>query len=169
MPVFLDFEASSLGKNSYPIEVGWVRANGKSDSLLIKPAETWTDWDPEAEAIHGISRQALEDNGIEHGLVCERLLELWNGDRVFASAPSWDGHWLSMLLRAAGQPRHKVRLEDTEVAFAEAAAGRGLSAARAQVIIAAARASAAAQPVAHRAEADARREWGVWRAVLDAS
>ena len=166
MPVFLDFEASSLGKNSYPIEVGWVRTDGEGESLLIKPAEGWTEWDPNAEAIHNISRQELEDNGVEVTEACERVLQLWDGNRVFASAPSWDGHWLSMLLRGAGYPRHLIRLEDTEVAFAEAAAQRGLRPEEAQAVIEAARAQAAAEPVAHRAQEDARREWRVWRQVL---
>jgi hypothetical protein len=31
-----------------------------------------------------------------------------------ASAPSWDGKWLSILLRAAGLPRHSLRLRDTD-------------------------------------------------------
>ena len=166
MLIFLDFEASSLEKQSYPIEVGWVREDGTGDSLLIKPAPDWTDWDAGAEAIHHITREELEDKGIEVTEACERVLQLWDGNRVFASAPSWDGHWLSMLLRAAGHPRHLVRLEATEVAFAEAAAQRGLGAQEVQAVIAAARAEAAAKPVAHRAQEDARREWQTWRQVL---
>ena len=38
MLVFLDFEASSLGKRSYPIEVGWVFEDGRSEAHLIRPA-----------------------------------------------------------------------------------------------------------------------------------
>ena len=166
MLVFLDFEASSLEKKSYPIEVGWVLEDGRGESLLIKPAPDWIDWDPDAEAIHGITRGELEDKGSPHTEVCERLLRLWDGgNRVFASAPSWDGHWLSVLLRAAGQPRHLVRLEDTEVAFAEAGRERGLAGEEAVAVIEAARERAAAEVVAHRAQADARREWSVWREV----
>jgi hypothetical protein len=54
---FLDFEASSLGKQGYPIEVAWVFANGEEESHLIRPAEAWTDWDVKAGRIHGISRE----------------------------------------------------------------------------------------------------------------
>jgi hypothetical protein len=50
MLAFLDFEASSLGKKSYPIEVAWVFEDGTSESHLIKPAPEWTDWDPAAQA-----------------------------------------------------------------------------------------------------------------------
>ena len=53
---FLDFEASSLGKQGYPIEVAWVLSNGEEESHLIRPDPTWTDWDLKAEAIHGIAR-----------------------------------------------------------------------------------------------------------------
>ncbi|WP_173087983.1 transcriptional regulator [Devosia sp. 1635] len=166
MLVFLDFEASSLEKQSYPIEVGWVREDGSGESLLIKPAPGWTDWDPGAEAIHHITREELVDKGVEATEACERVLQLWDGNRVFASAPSWDGHWLSMLLRAAGHPRHLVRLEATDLAFAEAAASRGLGPDEAQAVIEAARAEADSQPVAHRAQEDARREWQIWRKVL---
>lgn len=34
MLVFLDFEASSLGKRSYPIEVAWVVEDGRSEAHL---------------------------------------------------------------------------------------------------------------------------------------
>ncbi|WP_171905933.1 hypothetical protein [Sphingobium phenoxybenzoativorans] len=55
MLVFLDFEASSLAKRSYPIEVGWVFEDGSSAAYLIRPAPDWTDWDAGAAAIHGIA------------------------------------------------------------------------------------------------------------------
>lgn len=45
MVVFLDFEASSLAKLSYPIEVAWVFEDGASETHLIQPAPQWTDWD----------------------------------------------------------------------------------------------------------------------------
>lgn len=58
--IFFDIEASSLGPDSYPIEVGWVSVKPNdeivSGAMLIKPAADWTDWSQEAEAVHGISR-----------------------------------------------------------------------------------------------------------------
>ena len=45
MRVFLDFEASSLSKDSYPIEVGWAGEDGSTEAHLIRPAPDWTDWD----------------------------------------------------------------------------------------------------------------------------
>jgi hypothetical protein len=121
MQVFIDFEASSLGKDSYPIEVGWVFVDGRSEGHLIRPAPTWTDWNVEAEAIHGIARTTLEREGVPHERVAARMIEVLDGHDLFASAPSWDGKWLSVLLRAAGLPRHALRLRDTEEAHDEIA------------------------------------------------
>ena len=122
MKVFLDFEASSLSDRSYPIEVAWVFQNGRSEDHLIAPAPSWKDWDDAAERIHGISRAMLEAEGKPHDVVANRMVEALTGHDLFASAPSWDGKWLSVLLRAAGLPRHILRLRDTDDALREAAA-----------------------------------------------
>src|SRR5882724_13215124 len=105
MLVFLDFEASSLSKTSYPIEIGWVFEDGKGEGHLIRPAPGWTDWDGSAAIIHGISRAELERRGTPHDEVCRHMVDSFTGHALFASAPSWDGKWLSVLLRAAGFPR----------------------------------------------------------------
>ena len=121
MVVFLDFEASSLAKLSYPIEVAWVFEDGASETHLIQPAPQWTDWDAEAEAIHRISRETLQNEGDPHDAVARRMVDQLSGHSLFASAPSWDGKWLSALLRAAKLPRHALRLRDSDEALAEAA------------------------------------------------
>jgi hypothetical protein len=121
MVVFLDFEASSLSKLSYPIEVAWVFEDGASETHLIRPASQWTDWDAEAEAIHRIARETLQDGGEPHDSVARRMVDQLSGHSLFASAPSWDGKWLSALLRAAKLPRHALRLRDSDEARAEAA------------------------------------------------
>ena len=160
---FLDFEASSLGKQSYPIEVGWVGEDGNGEAHLIHPAPGWTDWDASAALVHGITREQLEREGEPHEQVCARVIELFAKNTVLASAPSWDGHWLSMLLRVSGRPRHLVRLKDSDVAFAQAAQlGGGDIAARIQA------AKDAAKPSGHRALGDARREWAIWRSLVEA-
>lgn len=121
MFAFLDFEASSLAKLSYPIEVAWVFEDGSSESHLIRPASQWIDWAVEAEAIHRISRETLEAEGTPHDVVARRMVDQLSGHELFASAPSWDGKWLSALLRAAKLPRHALRVRDTEEARIEAA------------------------------------------------
>lgn len=168
--LFLDFEASSLGKDSYPIEVGWVFENGNGNGRLIRPAADWDDWDPAAEAIHGIPLRALYEAGDSVEDVCAELVGLAQTHTLLASAPSWDGHWLSMLLRAAGQPRHLIRLQDSDVAFEAAARqrlGRDATDEAVASLIARARSTVESAPAQHRAGPDARREWHIWRTIQD--
>ena len=122
MRAFLDFEASSLSDDSYPIEVGWVFEDGRREAHLIRPAPQWLDWDKRAEALHGISRTRLEAEGAAHDVVAQRVLEALADHDVYVGAPSWDGKWLSMLFRAAGLPRHIMRLKDSAEAQFETAA-----------------------------------------------
>lgn len=117
MKVFLDFEASSLSNQSYPIEVAWVFQDGRSEHHLIAPAPTWSDWDAASEAVHGISRATLAADGKPMVFVANRMVEALTGHDLFASAPSWDGKWLSVLLRGAGLPRHALRLRDSDEAL----------------------------------------------------
>lgn len=119
MKVFLDFEASSLSDRSYPIEIAWVFEDGRSEAHLIAPAPGWNDWDDVSEPIHGISRGMLEADGEPHDRVATRMVEALAGYDLFASAPSWDGKWLSVLLREAALPRHLLRLRDTDQAISE--------------------------------------------------
>lgn len=172
MLVFLDFEASSLGKQSYPIEVGWVFEDGRAQSFLIRPAPGWTDWDGQAEAIHGIARATLIAEGTAHDEVAERMIAALDGHDCRASAPSWDGKWLSVLLRAAGLPRHSLRLGDSDDAHRQAAEAilapilpaAGLQAAVAEAL-ALGEVRAPDEPPAHRALADAREERQRWLQV----
>ena len=168
MNVFLDFEASSLSNESYPVEVAWVFQDGRSESHLIAPADGWVDWDPRAEAIHGIARATLMQEGEAHDVVAGRMVEALTGHDLFASAPSWDGKWLSVLLRAAGLPRHALRLRDTDEALRATVTGilqPAVAPARLDIevhgIIARANAAKTAQPV-HRALADATAEYETW-------
>jgi len=169
--VFLDFEASSLGKQGYPIEVAWVFASGEEESHLIKPAESWTDWDPKAGRIHGISRQQLQTDGEPVEDVAHRMMTVLSGRKLYATAPSWDGKWLSRLLRAAGIPRHALRLEDTELAhrrvirevLRNACVPEDLHRALLNDILAQAeKRDDERGPAAHRALADAQREQQRW-------
>lgn len=175
MRVFLDFEASSLADRSHPIEVAWVFQDGRQESHLIAPAPSWTDWDEKAEAIHHISRDLLAAEGEPHDRVAARMLEALDGHDLFASAPSWDGKWLSALLRSAGIPRHALRLRDTDEALRETAteilsAVFGGAQLERDVHNLVARAGAGdATPPAHRALADAAAERAKWVRVRDAA
>jgi DNA polymerase III epsilon subunit-like protein len=169
MRVFLDFEASSLGKKGYPIEVGWVSEDGQSEAYLITPAPNWTDWDDKAEAIHGISRATLASQGAPVDRVATRMVEVLSDHALYASAPSWDGKWLSVLLRAAGLPRHSLRLRDTEEArqqvmtelLGDVIPPEELHATVSELLEQAA-AFGKSLAVSHRALADAEQERQIW-------
>jgi len=172
--VFLDFEASSLGKRGFPIEVGWVMEDGTGEGHLIRPAPGWEEWDASAERIHGISLERLEREGEAHDGVARRMVEVLSGHALHASAPSWDGQWLSRLLRAAGLPRHALRLRDTDDAQAEVALSEleragvpgGAREALAKAVLETVRGEEEAKgPPAHRALDDARRELRLWQEV----
>ena len=174
MIVFVDFEASSLGKKGFPIEVGWVAEDGTGEGHLIRPAPGWEEWDASAERVHGIPRDRLQREGEPHDSVARRMVEALAAHDLYASAPSWDGQWLSRLLRAAGLPRHALRLRDTEEAQRDAATA-ALAAAEVpeerrvamieEVLGAVRRSNEGEGPPAHRALDDARRELRLWQAV----
>ena len=173
MIVFLDFEASSLGKRGFPIEVGWAGEDGSEAGHLIRPAPGWDEWSEEAERVHGISRERLLREGERHDALARRMVAALTGHALYASAPSWDGQWLSRLLRAAGLKRHALRLGDTDEAqertaervLVEAGVPGGKRPALVRGIVEAARAAHRGQAPAHRALDDARRELALWQDV----
>lgn len=101
-PNIMDIEASGFGFDSYPIEIGVVLGDGSKYCALIKPADGWQFWTAEAERIHGLSREVLQEHGkpIQH--VAAELNE-FIGDRVVYS-DGWvvDKPWLSRLFYDAG-------------------------------------------------------------------
>jgi DNA polymerase III epsilon subunit-like protein len=174
MIVFLDFEASSLSKKSYPIEVAWITEKGDTFSALLRPIRDWTDWSADAERTHGISKERLIREGQPVNEVAHRMVKALRGHDLFASAPSWDGKWLSVLLRAAGLPRHTLRLQLSDDAFRRAARGILLPGTEEEEIARLVEeVIAETEPTtpAHRALDDARlelRRWEVTRARAEA-
>ena len=172
MHVFLDFEASSLADKSFPIEVAWVFEDGRSRSSLLRPAPGWTDWSADAERIHGISRARLEAEGAAVDIVAHDMVETLSGHQLHASAPSWDGKWLSVLLRAAGLPRHALRLGKSDDAFAATARdilGTTANDAEIAALVNGIIAETEPHPPAHRALADASLELDRWQRVRQAA
>lgn len=100
-PAFLDFEASSLDLiTSYPIEVGVCLSDGDVHSWLIRPHVLWLDWSDTAQQVHGISRDTLEQEGVQVRQVAHHLNELLTGE-VYCDAWTFDSFWLHRLYRAA--------------------------------------------------------------------
>jgi hypothetical protein len=111
---FIDFEASSLAKESYPIEVGYARldlSSGEiiSDGFLIAPEKSWFDWSPESEKIHGINRIDCVQYGTSAMVAAENLNERFGTNPVFCDAPSFDGMWNRRLFETVDfKPSFKI-------------------------------------------------------------
>ncbi|KMS52876.1 hypothetical protein V474_25380 [Novosphingobium barchaimii LL02] len=102
-PTLIDFEASCLPEygQSYPIEVAVARTDGSSRAWLIRPAEQWRywDWSDEAEALHGISREMLEAEGLPPAQVLSEMAAFIEDCPVYADA-DLDQYWLEVLCQA---------------------------------------------------------------------
>jgi len=101
LPAIIDLEASGFGRGSYPIEVGVALADGSVHALLIKPADSWVHWDEKAEAIHGISREHLMENGKTPREVAMYLNDMCAGQTLYSDAWSFDSSWLGRLFDEA--------------------------------------------------------------------
>jgi hypothetical protein len=118
-PAFIDFEASSLDLiASYPIEVGLCLPDGGLHSWLIRPHVLWHDWSESAQAIHGISRDRLVEEGLSVSQVAHHLNELLRG-QVFCDAWTFDSFWLHRLYRAANM-RPSFQLESVSMLLSPA-------------------------------------------------
>jgi hypothetical protein len=105
-PCFLDIEASSFARESYPIDVAWSDAEGEIHRCLVSPRHVphWTDWDPAAEAIHGIDHARLLRNGWDPSYVAAMIEEDLRGQVVYSDAPEFDRHWLQRLFEVVDRP-----------------------------------------------------------------
>ena len=112
LPQFIDFEASSLGEGSYPIEVAWSTNDGQIHEYLISPAtiDSWTDWDSDSQAVHGISRECLLSNGVNPSVVCEAICGSLSDNVLYSDGQPFDEKWLRMLLAAAGRDATQIRV-----------------------------------------------------------
>ncbi|MDV7338859.1 hypothetical protein RYZ26_04610 [Terasakiella sp. A23] len=102
-PRFIDFEASGLSEDSYPIEVAWNGEGGSVESYLIKvqDIEEWTHWDPHAETdAHQISLESLDALGDPPAVVAKRMNEALKGETLYSDAIQFDQFWLNRLFEA---------------------------------------------------------------------
>ncbi|MGF1726140.1 hypothetical protein [Photobacterium nomapromontoriensis] len=146
----LDFEASGLSEQSYPIEVGYSLPDGTGNSLYINPltaSDVWQHWDEYAEQeIHQISRHKLQCDGVPVVEVCQHLNEvLGKYEQVFCDS-QWDLFWLGRLYHAAHM-RPSFTLTEVGMWLKQE---NGIERAHFQQTL------AELGPVKHRAESDAR-------------
>lgn len=108
-PSILDIEASGFGRASYPIEVGYALADGRTRCTLIRPPAHWTHWDPHAEQIHGIRRDLLLHHGRAPAEVARMLNDDLAGQTVYCDGWAHDYPWLAALFEEAdARPAFKL-------------------------------------------------------------
>jgi hypothetical protein len=192
MIYFLDFEASSLANDSFPIEIALVDENGQGEHYLIRPAPEWLDadghplaWGADSERIHSISFAALLADGVAHDRVAKRVAHvLGRGNaQVYSDGSESDGCWMRRLLGAA-DILLPVSVLDIQTLYGSAcgplltlippegtdnrwrAEQRIRNLAR-EVVAAAEEAEHICSRVQHRALPDAESLWRTWRAIRD--
>ena len=97
---FIDFEASGIAPDSYPIEVAVVFPGGEYQAL-IQPASYWDHWSYDAQDMHQITREQLVNEGTPAIQVAQRMNELFDGKILCSDNPA-DCFWLDVLYEAAG-------------------------------------------------------------------
>lgn len=97
---FVDFEASGIAPDSYPIEIAVAAADFEYQAL-IRPARYWTHWSWDAQDMHGIARESLMAEGIEPNVFAVELNTRFAGAMLCSDSPQ-DGFWLEILYEAAG-------------------------------------------------------------------
>jgi hypothetical protein len=104
--VFLDFEASSLDDESWPVEVGYAASDGAEDGFLVARHRDWSmeHWDRNSANLHGISLADLDESGISAAAAVDRLAAKLSNTIVVSDAPAFENHWLRRMSTAAGKP-----------------------------------------------------------------
>lgn len=161
-PVFIDFEASSLSPESWPIEVGLAWLDGKRvavESKLIRPRPEWpeSDWNAESQSVHGIPRPDLDDASLPD-VVAKWLLGTVEGRSLVSDAPEFDQRWLNRLLGCRGP-----EIADFDSVLWEAFSSEGCVA---PGRLHRAYKNMRSRPTLHRAGADAANLAYAWRAGI---
>lgn len=152
--LWVDIEASSLSVDSWPCEFGWVAADLKADSFLIRPLQKWSDWSVISEMIHGIRLENLMDHGIDAVEAAREINRVCSGRKVLSDNPEMDQSWLSQLFHDVGISQ-QFTLQDSKQLEAMAAALSKMTPGWAQSMVEQVNARF---PHPHRAAPDARRE-----------
>lgn len=97
---FIDFEASGIAPDSYPIEVAVVYPGGEYQTL-IQSARCWDHWSYDAQDMHQITREQLIAEGTPALEVATAMNRLFDG-KILCSDNPVDCYWLEVLYEAAG-------------------------------------------------------------------
>lgn len=96
-PAIMDIEASGFGKESYPIEIGYIESDQSCFCNLITPQSDWTHWSLEAEKLHGIQRDTLFNNGLYPTQLAQSLNQQLEGKILYCDGWVLDYTWLLKL------------------------------------------------------------------------
>ena len=153
----IDIEASGLGPDSYPIEIAYSPEDGTYRSTLINPdtGDGWDEWDPLAEALHGISRAHAVEQGQDVMAVANQLNEALGTGVWYTDAYDQDFAWMTRLYEAV-LLEPSFRLASLQGLLEQQ--GKGLAAKYDEL--------AAMDEPAHRAEADLQRIRELLRQVV---
>lgn len=105
--ISIDFEASSLSAESWPIEIGlsWIDAEGavQSWSSLIHPHPAWPreDWSLASAEIHGIPLSDLLQ-APPAAEVARDALSIIAGRHLVSDAPEFEIRWIDRLFALIG-------------------------------------------------------------------
>lgn len=100
--LFIDFEASSLSQDSYPVAIGVFDSENEDNcyNCLIKPEGDWDDWSEESEMIHGYSIEELMFYGQDAKTVAQEINALYEDETLLCDS-QWDIFWMGRLYDAA--------------------------------------------------------------------
>lgn len=110
LPIIIDIEASGFGNKSYPIEIGFILEDKQTWCALIQPDSGWEFWDKQAESVHHISRDILEQHGKPAELIVAHLNTLLANKIVYSDGWAHDYVWLHQLYESVNQtPSFKLQ------------------------------------------------------------
>lgn len=104
--LFLDFEASSLSRGSWPVEIGYAWIDGgrvRSRARLIAPRPDWSmaDWSDAAATVHNIPLAAIQAGAPAAEVAAET--DFFGEFEVVSENPRWEQIWLDRLREGRGR------------------------------------------------------------------
>ena len=106
--LYIDFEASSLSKDSWPIEIGmaWIEGAGvQSWSTLIRPGTSWdlNDWSARSAEVHNIPyEEVMAAPQAVH--VAREVKARLEGKTPVSDNPEFETRWMNKLLGLVDTP-----------------------------------------------------------------
>jgi len=102
MITIIDFEASGLEADSYPIQVAWnIGDVVHSHYINPKHVPEWLGWSVASEAVHNIPRSYLHEYGEHPAGVAKAMNDSLAGCTVYSDAVPYDKNWCQRLFDAS--------------------------------------------------------------------